>query len=81
MKHRARCGGTVDLLSAGTMTDDPPSPCTLVCTIDCPTGLCLGCQRTLDEIAGWSRASVSEKRAILARVEMRRTALSAAPPR
>lgn len=63
------------------MTDDPPSPCTLVCTIDRPSGLCLGCQRTLDEIARWSRADGAEKRAILARVETRRAALSAAPPR
>ncbi len=63
------------------MTDNPPSPCTLVCTIDRPSGLCLGCQRTLDEIAGWSRADVNEKHAILARVETRRAALSAAPPR
>ncbi|MGH8799774.1 MAG: DUF1289 domain-containing protein, partial [Casimicrobiaceae bacterium] len=29
------------------------SPCTSVCTIDRPTGLCAGCFRTLDEIAGW----------------------------
>jgi hypothetical protein len=50
---------------------DPPSPCTLVCTIDARTGWCLGCHRTLDEIAGWSRAEADEKRAILARVAAR----------
>ena len=63
------------------MTDDPPSPCTLVCTIDRPSGLCLGCQRTLAEIVGWSQANVNEKQAILARVASRRDALTSAPPR
>jgi predicted Fe-S protein YdhL (DUF1289 family) len=29
------------------------SPCISVCVIDAPTGLCAGCYRTLDEIAGW----------------------------
>jgi hypothetical protein len=60
------------------MTDDPPSPCTLVCTIDRPSGLCLGCQRTLSEIAGWSQASVAQKHAILARVDARRAAATPA---
>ncbi|WP_375272471.1 DUF1289 domain-containing protein [Sphingomonas sp.] len=81
MVHPTRWRRAADLLSAGVMTDDPPSPCTLVCTIDRPSGLCLGCQRTLDEIAGWSGASVDERHAILARVARRRAALTAAPPR
>jgi predicted Fe-S protein YdhL (DUF1289 family) len=34
-------------------------------------GLCLGCHRTIDEIAGWSAASDEEKRAILMRVAER----------
>lgn len=29
------------------------SPCTGVCTMDAD-GYCMGCLRTLDEIAGWS---------------------------
>ncbi len=52
------------------------SPCILVCTMD--KGLCLGCHRTLDEIAGWSAASDDEKRAILARVAERAAAGSTA---
>lgn len=32
-----------------------PSPCVGVCRMDESTGLCAGCARTLDEIAGWSR--------------------------
>jgi predicted Fe-S protein YdhL (DUF1289 family) len=34
-------------------------------------GLCLGCYRTIDEIAGWSAASDEEKTAILKRVAER----------
>jgi predicted Fe-S protein YdhL (DUF1289 family) len=30
----------------------PPSPCTKVCALDAE-GYCLGCLRTLDEIAHW----------------------------
>lgn len=47
------------------------SPCTLVCTIDTPTGWCLGCGRTLDEIARWSAASETEQRAIVERLPAR----------
>ena len=53
------------------MSAPPESPCILVCVIDQASSLCLGCHRTRDEIAGWSRASDSEKRAILMRVAMR----------
>ncbi|WP_294189978.1 DUF1289 domain-containing protein [uncultured Sphingomonas sp.] len=56
------------------MSDDPPSPCILVCAMDRVSGLCLGCHRTIAEITGWSRADDDEKRAILARVEKRRAA-------
>jgi predicted Fe-S protein YdhL (DUF1289 family) len=37
------------------------------------TGLCEGCLRTLDEIAGWSAMSGAEKRAVLAQLPARRT--------
>jgi len=43
---------------------DVPSPCICVCTMDPATGLCLGCWRTLDEIARWSRMDDGEKRAV-----------------
>jgi predicted Fe-S protein YdhL (DUF1289 family) len=63
------------------LTDEPPSPCILVCAMDRASGLCLGCYRTLGEIGDWSSASADEKRAIVARVDARRVALTAAPPR
>ena len=43
------------------------SPCNGVCAIDA-RGACLGCRRTLDEIAAWPTAGDEAKRAILARV-------------
>lgn len=48
------------------------SPCINLCRLDDATGLCRGCLRTLDEIAGWSAASADEKRAILTAVAKRR---------
>ena len=48
------------------------SPCVNLCRIDEASGLCVGCFRTLDEIAGWSKADDPARGAILARVERRR---------
>lgn len=48
------------------------SPCINVCRMDERSGLCVGCRRTLDEIAAWSRADDAQKRAILAAVARRR---------
>jgi predicted Fe-S protein YdhL (DUF1289 family) len=42
----------------------PPSPCVNVCALD-QHGYCLGCYRTIQEIAGWSQFSRSEKRSVL----------------
>ena len=50
---------------------EPPSPCTRVCRIDERTGWCLGCRRTLAEIADWPMLSASEKQALLAQLERR----------
>ncbi|MCA9782614.1 MAG: DUF1289 domain-containing protein [Calditrichaeota bacterium] len=37
------------------MAEQPASPCIGVCELDRQLGICLGCLRTRDEIAGWSR--------------------------
>jgi hypothetical protein len=42
------------------------------------TGWCEGCQRTIDEITRWSRATDDDRRAILAAVAERREWLGAA---
>lgn len=41
------------------------SPCTKVCMLHPETRLCLGCKRSGDEIARWSRMSPEERRAIM----------------
>jgi predicted Fe-S protein YdhL (DUF1289 family) len=54
------------------------SPCVSVCVIDVPTGLCAGCFRTLDEIAGWIDLSADERRTLLAALPARRVREGAA---
>jgi predicted Fe-S protein YdhL (DUF1289 family) len=41
------------------------TPCIKVCTIDTASGLCMGCGRTLDEIAIWSSLTKAERQAIM----------------
>ena len=48
------------------------SPCNSICTIDAKLGVCIGCYRTLDEIAGWMRFSDDRKRQIVAVLPARR---------
>ncbi|TCS17248.1 hypothetical protein EV278_1024 [Caulobacter sp. BK020] len=42
------------------------TPCVKVCAVDGQSGFCLGCRRTLPEIAGWARLSDEERSAIMA---------------
>jgi len=49
-----------------------PSPCNNVCKMDPQTGWCLGCQRTIQEIAAWARMSDEAKRAVWALLPARR---------
>ncbi len=49
-----------------------PSPCVNVCQMNPYNGLCRGCLRTIDEIAGWLDLSASEKIAVLEKIEQRR---------
>jgi len=48
-----------------------PSPCVNVCQMDPGSGLCLGCRRTLREIADWLEMTAEEKLAVLERVAQR----------
>jgi predicted Fe-S protein YdhL (DUF1289 family) len=48
------------------------SPCVSICKMDTASGLCTGCQRTIDEIASWSRYSDAEKQAVWLRIGERR---------
>ncbi len=48
------------------------TPCVMVCTVDGASGLCLGCFRTLPEIATWSRMSDQERAKIMGELDGRR---------
>lgn len=48
------------------------TPCVKVCIVDGESGLCLGCQRTLPEIARWSGLAEAERAAIMAELPARR---------
>ena len=49
------------------------TPCVMVCTVDGASGLCLGCFRTLPEIATWSRKSDEERMAIMGELDGRKS--------
>ncbi|MBM3396677.1 MAG: DUF1289 domain-containing protein [Betaproteobacteria bacterium] len=49
-----------------------PSPCIKVCQIDNARGVCIGCLRTLQEIADWLEMSPKQQLATLQRVAERR---------
>jgi hypothetical protein len=49
-----------------------------VCVLDADGALCLGCFRTLDEIAAWSLLDADAKRGVLAALPERRA--SRRPP-
>ena len=54
------------------VTGEPvTSPCIGVCRIDEATGLCVGCLRTLDEIAAWSTLDDASRRAVLDAIRRR----------
>ena len=65
-------------MSGGADSASVASPCTSVCIIDPVTGLCGGCFRTLEEIAGWIDFSATEKRTVIAALDARRSNFGAA---
>ncbi|MFV3304018.1 DUF1289 domain-containing protein [Pseudomonas sp. NY15181] len=54
------------------MTVERPvaSPCVHVCALD-DADICLGCQRSADEITRWGRMENAERREVLVRCEER----------
>ena len=67
-------------------TEDPPargdpvpgaplprisSPCTGVCTLDAGRFACVGCRRSVDEIAAWGRYTEVERLRIMAELAQR----------
>lgn len=52
-----------------------PSPCNSICRIDEATGWCLGCARTLPEIAAWAGLDDVSKRQVWALLPERQRTL------
>ena len=51
------------------------TPCIKVCQMDPLRGVCIGCCRTLDEIARWGTMSSEEQQHVLAELPERRKRL------
>ena len=61
------------------MTDTPArppapikTPCIKVCVVDGESGLCLGCYRWLNEVAGWAKLSDADRARIMDELPTRR---------
>lgn len=57
-------------------TSGVPSPCVDVCKMDPGSGLCLGCARTIDEIAAWSTLDDLARRRVWKALPARREVLA-----
>ena len=58
--------------------DEPVStPCIKVCAVSGQHGLCIGCGRTLKEIAEWGAMAEPERLAIMAELDARLAAAEA----
>jgi predicted Fe-S protein YdhL (DUF1289 family) len=65
--------GVRDMNSAPAVLLRPmQTPCINVCVIDASTGLCAGCGRSLQEIAGWGAMTDSERQRIMRDLPARR---------
>jgi predicted Fe-S protein YdhL (DUF1289 family) len=56
---------------AGAGSAPIQSPCTGICRIHPGTGWCIGCARTLDEIARWGTTDDSDRDAVMAQLPAR----------
>lgn len=50
------------------------SPCAGVCILHTDTKFCLGCYRSMDEIARWQNMSAEQQHAVMAELTQRRVA-------
>ncbi|MDP3620732.1 MAG: DUF1289 domain-containing protein [Polynucleobacter sp.] len=55
------------------------SPCINWCEMNPKSGYCLGCYRTINEIASWSSLSEEQQLAILAQIDDRKNASDKKP--
>ena len=68
--------------------DEIESPCVKICVLHPEAKICIGCHRTSDEIAGWSRLTREKRRTIMEALPDRKSLLpgrrggsKAKPPR
>ncbi len=54
------------------------SPCVKVCTLDVRSNQCLGCGRTIDEIACWTAMSAAERARVMSELPLRNTSTAIA---
>ena len=68
--------------SARRLMTEIESPCNKVCTLDASSALCIGCGRSLAEIAGWIGFCAEERARIMAELpgRLRRIDASRADP-
>lgn len=52
------------------------TPCVKVCFIDDASGLCLGCFRTLAEVAAWARLDEATRDTVMAELPGRRALIA-----
>lgn len=52
------------------------SPCQKICVIHRMSGLCIGCFRTGDEIAGWSAMSAEQRQTLMAELPARESSIA-----
>ena len=50
---------------------EPQSPCKKVCVMHPDSGLCIGCLRTVQEIAAWGGMTPEARRAVMAELPSR----------
>lgn len=62
-----------DLFGVDAHVGEVASPCVQICIIEPGDGLCVGCARTLDEIASWGSMSNEARRAVMQLLPKRRS--------
>ncbi len=67
------CGAGSGLAGRQSLTRRMDSPCIKLCVMDAATGLCAGCGRSLEEIAGWAGMSELERRRVMRELPGRRS--------
>lgn len=58
--------------TAGAAADAVKTPCVQICVIDDVDGLCVGCARTLTEIAEWGNYSAAQRSTVMEQLPERR---------